>query len=164
MHIFFPPRITGESRVMQFNPESKYYAGMISAKQSFSEEEPGGLVTIPSSDPLIQSLRKRNALIIPDKVDELNVLISETISEVFEFAPHVSTVWENGKVTITMHEYRYIEGCRYARSESPDCCSRYPCPACSLCGTLIVECIDKVVTLEECSISSQDITAVFSFD
>jgi len=62
-----------------------------------------------------------------------------------------------------LHKYHFIEGCLYALAESPQCCSRYPCPACSLCGSLIAECTKKVVALEGCTVSSsQDITAIFS--
>ena len=164
---FLPPHITGESRVMQFNPESSYYGGdRISARSSFTDGTPHGLVTVPAADILMQELRKRNALVVPDRVEELTVLISETISEVFEFAPQVTTTWHSGKVTITLHEYRFIEGCLSTRSIAPLCCTRYPCPVCSLCGTLITECTNKVVALEECSVSvfsDEDITAVFSF-
>lgn len=160
---FLPPRITGRSGVLQFNPVSKDYGDKISAKGSFSPKDEG-LITIPSSDLLIQSLRERNALVIPNRKEELNVLLSETICEVFEFASHISPVWENEKVMIKMHDYRYIEGCLLARSESPDCCSRYPCPACSLCGVLITEGIESIVSLDQCSVglSSADVCAVFS--
>jgi hypothetical protein len=162
---FLPPRITGEARVMQLNPISKYYTGIVSAKESFTEKEPHGIVTIPTSDPLIQDLRKRNALVVPKQVEDLSILIDETISEIYEFAPHTTTIWDSNTVTITLHEYRLIEGCLFARSESPHCCARYPCPVCSLCGTLIAECLNKAVALEQCSASSsQDVTAVFSFN
>ena len=56
---FLPPRVTGEARVMQFNPSSIYKGSDVSSKGSFPETEPEGLVTIPSCDPLIQDLRKR---------------------------------------------------------------------------------------------------------
>jgi hypothetical protein len=162
---FLPPRITGDYKVMQFNPAFKYHGEMISVRSAFTETEPYGLITVPNSDPLIQYLRTRNALIIPGKAEELVVLLSEIISQVLEFAPRVTTIWESGKVSITLHEYRFIEGCLYANSVSPDCCSRYPCPTCSLCGTLIAECTNRVVTLEQCSWSpSGDITSVFSLN
>jgi hypothetical protein len=162
---FLPPRITGETRVMQLNPVSKYYSGTVSAKGSFTEEEPRGLVTIPTSDPLIQDLRKRNALVIPTRAEDLSILINETISDVYEFASYTTTTWDRNSVTITLHEYRFVEGCLFARSQSTHCCARYPCPVCSLCGTMIAECINKAVALEQCSASSsQDVTAVFSFN
>jgi hypothetical protein len=162
---FLPPNITKESRVMQFNPVSTYFGGVISAKGSFVESEPRGLITIPTSDPLIQDLRNRYALVIPDSVEELSVLINDTVCEVFEFAPRVSMIWESNRLTITLHDFRYIEGCLFAHSQYPQCCTRYPCPACSLCGSLIAECIKKSIALEQCSASSPyDITAIFSFN
>lgn len=160
---FLPPSVTGESRVMQLNPVSKYSTGKVSVKGSFTEEEPHGLVTIPTSYPLIQDLRKRNALVIPNHMEGLSVLINETISEEFEFAPSTTTTWDRGTITITLHEFLFIAGCLVSQSVSPHCCTRQPCPVCSLCGTMIAEGMNTVVALEQCSISSQkDITVVFS--
>jgi hypothetical protein len=162
---FLPPSFTGVPNIMQFNPVLTYHGGcMVPVKESFANQEPRGLVTIPASDPLYQDLLKRNALVVPKNVNDLTVLLSETLMDACEFSQKVSIDWESSRVTITLHEYRFKEGCEFVRSQSPECCVRYPCPMCSLCGTLITECINQVVTLEECSISSeQDVIAVFSF-
>jgi hypothetical protein len=161
---FLPPQMTPEERVMQFNPESTYSGDMDAFTESFAEEASRGLFTIPSADPLMQDLRKRHALIIPKRVDQLPILIRETVSDVFEFSPKVTTDIGRDKITVTLHKYRFIEGCLYARSVSPNCCTRFPCPACSLCGMLIAECTGKAVAMEVCDLTSnRDITAVFSF-
>lgn len=162
---FLPSQFTGSSRVMQFNPVSTFNSGMISSKETFTENKPHGLITIPVSDPLIQDLYKRHALEIPNEMNELSVLLSETLSDTMEFAPDITTTWKVDSVTIIMHEYRFIDGCFSMQFKSPLCCTRFPCPACSLCGTLIAACINKVVSLHECRISSEkDITMTFSFD
>jgi len=160
---FLPSRITGQSRVMQFNPASVYDGSDISAEHSFPKPGPEGIVTIPSCDPLIQDLKKRNSLIIPDKEEQITQLLSEIIRDIFEFAPHVSAIWTSSTATITIHRYRFITGCRVILQESPGCCTRNPCPVCSLCGTLIAQGTGKVVTLKKCSISpsDKDIIAVF---
>jgi hypothetical protein len=160
---FLPPRITGEAQVMQFNPTLPYKGENISAKESFPKTGPAGLVTIPSCDPLIRELRSRNALVIPNNEEHLTQLLSESIGEIFEFAPRVSVRWHGSTVTITFQRYRFIAGCKLIAQESPGCCTRNPCPACSLCGTLICEGINKVVTLDKCSVSSSsyDVNAVF---
>jgi len=59
---FLPPPVTGETRVMQFNPTSTDKISIGSAPGSFRETGPPGLVTIPSSELLIQDLKKKNAL------------------------------------------------------------------------------------------------------
>jgi hypothetical protein len=161
---FLPPSITGESRVMQFNPTLPYNGSTVSAKGSFPETKPAGLVTIPSCYPLIQDLRKRKALIVPDNEENVTQLLRETLGEILEFAPRVSASWNGSTVTITLHRYRFIAGCQFVWQESPGCCTRNPCPACSLCGALIAEGMDKVVTLDQCSISSsnQDVLIVCS--
>jgi hypothetical protein len=160
---FLPPRITGLTRVMQFNPTLSYDGTPVSAKKSFPETSPAGLVTIPSCDPLIRQLLKRNKLIIPDNHENLTQLIRETTGEIFEFAPRISIRWNGNTVTITLHRYRFIAGCQHVLLESPDCCSRNPCPACSLCGVLLAAGTDRVVVLEQCSISAsaRDVNLVF---
>jgi hypothetical protein len=161
---FLPRRVTGETRVVQFNPVSTYKGSDVSAQPSFPKKGPAGLVTIPSCNPLIQELRKRNELIIPDNEEHLTQLLRETTGEIFDFAPRVSASWNRGTVTIIFHRYRFIAGCQFIAQESPGCCTRNPCPACSLCGVLIAEGTDKVVSLDECSISAskQDVIMIYS--
>jgi len=161
---FLPTRLTGEAKVMQFNPISTYDGKQGPEKGSFRKTGPAGLVTTPSCDLLIKDLRKRNALIVPDKDGELTQLIRETIEDVFKFAPRVSARWNGSTVTITFHDYPSIDGCKIIAQRSPDCCTMSPCPMCSLCGAVIAEGKDSVVTADQCSVSSssRDVTAVFS--
>ena len=161
---FLPPHLTEESQVIQFNPVLSYNGSKLADKGSFPENKSSGLVTLPSCNPLIQDLKKRNALVIPDNEENLTQLLHEMIEEIFEFASRVSATWNGSTITITFHRYRFIDGCQVVAQESSHCCSMYPCPACSLCGVLIAEGIDKAVTLDRCSISSSspDVTAIFS--
>ena len=161
---FLPPSVTGETKVMQFNPTFTYDGKKGSEKGSFRETGPAGLVTTPSCDLLIQDLRKRYALVIPNNEENLSILLRETIEDVFKFTPRVSTSWHGKTVTITFHDYPSIDGCKIIAQGAPNCCTTNPCPMCCLCGVLIAEGIDKVVTLDKCSItkSSQDVTAIFS--
>ena len=161
---FLPQRVTGEATVYQFNPTSTYDGRQGSEKGSFRQTGPPGLVTPPSCDLLIEDLKKRHALVIPDTEEELTCLIRETLEDVYKFAPRVSVQWGGSKVTITFHEYPYIDGCKVIAQKSRPCCSMSPCPACSLCGALIAEGLDKVVRLDRCAVNppSKDVTAVFS--
>ena len=161
---FLPPRVTGETYVIQFNPTTSYTGSERSAKGTFRETGPSGLITIPMCHPLIEDLTKRNALVIPEKEEELTVLIREIIEDVFKFAPRVSTIWNSSSVNITFHNSLFIEGCNSIKQGSSNCCTKNPCPICSLCGVLIAKGRDKVVTLDSCSIlpSSRDITIVIS--
>jgi hypothetical protein len=162
---FLPPRITGESQVMQFNPTLTYSGGPVSAKKPFSRDEPTGLIITPCCDPWIQDLRKRNGLRIPVKEEELIILINEIIGDVFEFASRVSgSSRDKTTVTLTFHQYKFIDGCKAIAQKSGNFCTMSPCPVCCLCGVLIAEGTGRVVTLEKCSInaSSSDVTVVFS--
>jgi len=161
---FLPQRITGESNVMQFNPALTYSGSNISAKDPFTKTGAGGLIITPSCEPWIRDLKKRNAMVIPDKEEELITLINETICEVFEFATRVSGSWRDNTVTLTFHRYQFIDGCKAIGNESEELCPMNPCPVCSLCGALIAEGTNKVVTLDRCTInsSSHEVTAAFS--
>jgi hypothetical protein len=161
---FLPPRMTGETRVMQFNPTSTYDGVQGSAPGSFRKSGPPGIVTAPSCSLLIEELKKKHALVIPGEEEELSLLLGETIEDFLKFAPQISVRWGENRVTVTFHNTPYSDGCNVLEKKSRDCCSMSPCPACSLCGTLIAEGKDRVVMLERCSVSpsSQDVSAVFS--
>ena len=160
---FLPPRINGEARVMQFNPTHTYSGSLISAKGSFPETGPAGLVTIPFSDPFIQVLKKNNALVIPDKEEKISQLLREILGDILAFAERVSVSWQGATVTITLHGFRSPDGCTTIARDSPECCARFPCTACSLCGAVIAEGKDAVVTLNRCSVGPdpRTVTAVF---
>jgi hypothetical protein len=161
---FLPTRITGETRVMLFNPVSTYQGPPVRSGDSFPRSGSPGLVTVPSCDPLIRDLKSGNTLPKTVTQEEVVRLLRETISGIFEFAPVVSTIWQKNTVTVTFQGYRFIDGCQLIARESPHCCSMHPCAACSLCGALIAEGMDTIVSLDQCSsdTSSQSITAIFS--
>jgi hypothetical protein len=150
---------------MQFNPASTDKVSMESRRGSFRENGPSGLVTTPSSDVLTEYLKKRNAMVIPNNREHITLLLRETIEDILKFAPRVSYRWSGNTVTITFHNYVYIDGCKViGRKYNPKCCAMSPCPVCSLCGALIAEGLDTVVTLDRCSAGSisPDVTSVFT--
>jgi hypothetical protein len=161
---FLPPRITGERKVMQFNPVSTYDGKQGTEPGSFRQKGPAGLVITPSCDLLIQDLSRRSVLIIPDNREHISVLLREAIEDFFKLAPKVTSRWSGNSVTITFHDYPSIEGCTLIAQVTPDCCSMNPCPMCSLCGALIAEGLEKVVELKQCSVSpsGKEVKAVFS--
>jgi hypothetical protein len=161
---FLPSRITGENRVMQFNPTLTYSGSNLSAKESFTKTGTAGLIITPGCEPWIHDLRTRNALVIPHKEEELILLISETLGEVFEFASRVSGSWHDNIITLTFHGYQFAEGCKALAGESEEFCVMNPCPVCALCAALIAEGKDEVVSVDQCSINAEthDVTAVFS--
>jgi hypothetical protein len=167
---FIPPQFTGENRVMQFNPTStrdgfEVLAGIErTTPESFRKSEQAGLVTQPSCDQLIRDLLTRNALLVPEKEEELSLLLCEAFEDVFKFAQRISVTWGDNKVIITFRRFPFIYGCKKIADESSACCVMSPCPACSLCGALIAEGIGRIVKLDRCSVnlSSDDVIAVFS--
>jgi hypothetical protein len=57
----------------------------------------------------------------------------------FKFASQILMFWHAEKVTITLHRYLAIDGFNNIMQNSAKCCIMNPCPACSLCGTLIAD-------------------------
>jgi len=167
---FLPPQFTGEPRVMQFNPTTtlngfeELSGRKETAPGSSGKTGRSGLVTQPSCDLLIRDLRKRNALVIPENEEEISLLLCEAVQDVLKFAQRISVKWEDDKVIITFHRYPFIYGCKKIAQEFPACCAMSPCPACSLCGALISEGSERILMLDQCSVSSlsEDVTAVFS--
>jgi len=161
---FLPPRVTGELTVMQFNPTLTYSGSNVSAKDPFVRTGAAGLIMIPDCDIWIQDLKKRNALVIPAKEQELIRLVNEVIGDIFEFASRVTGSYRDNTVTLTFHGYRFIDGCKAIAQESEECCTMNPCPVCALCGAFIAEGTDRIVSLDQCSINStsRDVTAVFT--
>ena len=161
---FLPPRVTGESRVMQFNPTLTYSGSTVSAKDPFTKTGAGGLIITPACEPWVQDLRQRNELMVPAKEEELIALINEALGEIFDFTSRVSGNWRDNTVTLTFHGFKFIDGCKAIAHESEDFCTMNPCPVCSLCASLIAEGTDKIVTVDQCSVnpSTHDVTAVFS--
>jgi tetratricopeptide (TPR) repeat protein len=162
-----PPRVTGEAIVLQFNPSQVYHGSTVSVTGSFPQNGPAGVITKPSCNPLIQDLKKKNKIILPDNEENLPQLLGEIFGEIYDLAEKVSVHGhgssEGNKIIIKFHNYRLIGGCKVIAQEFPGCCTKNPCPTCSLSGALIAEVTDKVVTLQECSLGSsfRDVTAVF---
>jgi len=84
---FLPPRITGEARVMQYNPVSTYTGGPVPALGPFPETSEKGLVVVPSCDPLVKVLKTRHGLVMTDKKEQIIPILRETTGEIFELAP-----------------------------------------------------------------------------
>jgi hypothetical protein len=160
---FLPSKYTEKSRVMQLNPVAEYDGSVISTDNTFLRSGPRGMITIPSCDLLVEELKTRNAMVIPNLSEELTVLLDETIADTFDFAQSVSADWNGSLVTVTLHEYQFIESCRIVEQKSPECCRKFPCPVCSLCGVLLAEGLDEIVKIEHCSFSreSQDVSITF---
>ena len=161
---FLPKRLTGEPRVMLFNPVSEYTGGNVRPEDSFPMSGPAGLVTVPPGDALSSYLFRSAGIPWTDGEDDVTRLLKETICASFEFATDLSAHWEGDTVTVTFHEYRFTEGCRASMKESPRCCSMRPCAACSLCGALIAESMDVAACLDRCTpgAAAQEIVAVFT--
>jgi hypothetical protein len=160
---FLPQKCTGKERVMQLNPVDDYDGSEVSVSNSFLKSVPRGLITIPSCDLLVEELKTRNAMAIPSESEELTTLLNETIGDTFDFASRVSADWNGSLVTITLHDFLFYEECLVTEKKSPECCNKFPCPVCSLCGALIAEGLEEVVMMEHCGCDAESRNVTITF-
>jgi hypothetical protein len=160
---FLPQRLTGKKEVMQLNPVAVYDGAIIPTESSFVKTGPRGLLTYPSCNLLVDEFKTRHAMIIPAGSEELTTLLDETVGDTLEFVSRVTADWNGSLVTITLHDYIFVESCRLVEHKSPECCNKFPCPVCSLCGVILAEGLDEVVKIEQCSVSqgSHDVSISF---
>ena len=154
MHIFFPPALPGKPKSCSSTRPRSTKEVMYPQRDHFRKQNQKGLLRyLP--DPLIQDLRKRKSLIIPDKEENLTLLLRETPGR------HPGVRSPGFCPLAWQHDHHYPAPvpvhCRDVSSlrRNPRVLCRNSCPACSLCGALIAKGMDKVVTLDQCSISSQ---------
>lgn len=160
---FLPEGYHDGTGVMQLIPVSGY-TGEPVAGDTFLTKGPGGILFPPSSAPLIRLLKAKCGFLVPEDPASADALIRETLTEVLGYAGEVRIERSEGAVTVIMEKYLLFSGCRdIFRNASPRCCAIYPCPVCSLCGTILAESTKKPVSLEECLLSEKDSTvrAVF---
>jgi len=67
-------------------------------------------------------------------------------------------------ISVTLNDYRLIDGCRAVNRESPRCCVVNPCPICSLFASVYAEGTGNVIQVEQCNPDPKkpDVNAVFS--
>ena len=159
---FLPHRLTGEPRVMLFNPVSEYAGGAVRPEDTFPLSGPAGLVTVAPSDPLVRDLFRGDPLPWTEGEEEVTRLLKESVCGALELSADLSSRWQEKTATITLHGFRFIDACRTSMRESPRCCCMHPCAACSLCGALIAESMDMAVVLDRCSPTGSNVTAVFT--
>lgn len=161
---FIPPGSGGRSRTLQFIPVADLEA-IPAAGDTFSYT-PGsaGLQLEPSGAPLYAEIRNRQNMVIPRDLPALLSLVREIGEDVLEISDAVVTGTDGDMVSVTMKNYRLIEGCAAIHAESPKCCTTYPCPVCSLFATVLAEGQEKIVTMGRCTPNAKDrsVTAVFT--
>ena len=149
---------------MQYLPVSVYHGEPLPTESFVTEPDTAGLLLEPASAPLMKILTEREHLGIPPDMAGLHSLVRELGVDVLEIAKMVRSEHETGIITVTMEEYRLIDGCRAMMAESPRCCIISPCPVCSLYAAIFAEGTGKVIQIERCEPDpgSSRVTAVFS--
>ncbi|MDD4126988.1 MAG: hypothetical protein PHV39_04805, partial [Methanomicrobium sp.] len=143
-----PKALAGSDETLQFNPAGEF-KGFEYHNSGFSlgNENTAGIFSKPSSDSLMITLKQDFNLAIPCgeiSPDTLSEIFKEILCETTAFCEDVSVNENDGEYIVKLKTYALIKGCRYVRDESPKCCTVSPCPVCSLIGSIIAECFEKV--------------------
>lgn len=161
----FIPNVTeNKTHCVQFLPVAEYHGVPLSTESFVTGSDAAGLVIEPSCAPMLRLLHEREHFTIPFEMTALHNLIKELGVEVLDVAERVDSTHQNEIITVTMEEFRLINGCRAMIRESPKCCIANPCPVCSLFATVFAEGTGKVIQMERCAPDPRlpNVTAVFS--
>ena len=161
---FLPPGRDGRTRTHLFLPVASLEK-IPQAGESFAFG-PGsaGMLVEPSGASLYAEIRNRENMVIPSDIPAILSLLKETGEDVLEVSDKVTAEMSGDTVTVTMENFRLIEGCTAMQAESPRCCQMVPCPVCSVFGTILAEGQGTIVTLERCipDAGKKSVTAVFT--
>lgn len=159
-----PKDRNGMKSTMQFIPVSEYDGSPLPPDTYVATATATGLLTVPSGYHLLRRLENDDNLAVPGDIAAIGDLIKEVAVDVMEVADRVTVSEDDGIVTVTLAEYRFLPGCHAMAAESPKCCTTSPCPVCSLCACILAEGTGKVVRLERCTTGpgAGSVTAVFS--
>lgn len=148
---FLPPGHTRETTVMQLMPVSSYNGGIIDTENTWiSEADETGILLPPAGTILMEELKARYHLIIPDTEIELFACIREVGEDLLEIADKIEATRTGDTIVITLFNYQLIDGCHRIGEESPACCTMNPCPVCSLFAMILAEGGKRPISVERC--------------
>jgi hypothetical protein len=91
---------------------------------------------VPACAPLLERLRQKHALEIPEEDDALLACIVEVCDDLLEIAEKTEARRDGANIVVTLAGYRLMPGCRAIRAASPKCCTMIGCPVCSLLAAI----------------------------
>lgn len=145
-----PAERVDQNSVIQFIPVTSYTGGLLEGNSFVAGSGGNGMLIPPAGAILMSDMKKKTALLIPDTIDEILILIRELSEDLLEVADTVQVQKTGNGISIVLNNYLLIEGCRAATSESPACCLMNPCPVCSLFGMIICEGTNTPIMIERC--------------
>jgi hypothetical protein len=146
-----PVSLTGHRGVMQFMPVTDYSGGGLTGDSFVSGPGGTGILVPHSGETLLNHLKKKNMVYIPDNRKDLSLLIGEIAEEILEAAESVRVSWSEDSVSIEVDGYCLADGCREISRLSPACCSMNPCPFCGMVAACITEGLDRPVRIDRCT-------------
>ena len=102
-----------------------------------------GLSIPPPALPILNHLRNRNHLIIPEDASQALTAYAESVRHALELADRVEGKIDGETCIITITWYKLYDGCALVRKECPECCTMVPCGVCGLAGLILAEATGK---------------------
>jgi len=147
--VFLPP--DGRAReVMQFTPTQPASRPILGDGGGFAcHKGSTGTLSRPLAAPLLEDLKRDDALVLPAEYGLLTGAIREVCEDLLSVAGRVDIKREGDTILVSLHNYLLFPGCASLREVSPEFCILSPCSICSLIACMIAEGLSCEVSLEQ---------------
>lgn len=147
--VFLPP--DGKAgEVIQFTPTQPACRPILGDGGGFACHEGSmGTLSRPLAAPLLEDLKRDDALVLPAEYSLLVGAIREVCEDLLSVAGRVDIKREGDTILVSLHNYLLFPGCASLREVSPEFCTLSPCSICSLIACMIAEGLSCEVSLEQ---------------
>lgn len=146
--VFLPP--DGKAgEVMQFTPTRPACRPILGDGGGFACHEGSmGTLSRPLAAPLLEDLKREDALVLPSEYGLLVGAIREVCEDLLSVAERVDIKREGDTILVSLHNYLLFAGCTSVSEDSPGYCALCPCSICSLIACMIAESLMCEVSLD----------------
>lgn len=146
--VFLPPEGEG-GKVMQFIPTQPRCRSLLGDGGGFAcHDGSTGTLSRPLAAPILEDLRRDDALVLPSEYGLLAGAIREVCEDLLSVADRVEIRRDGDVVLVRLHNYLLFPGCASLREVSPEFCTLSPCSICSLIACMMAEGLACEVSLD----------------
>jgi len=136
------PPADGHALPMQlvpFAPQEPAEEGTMQDPGKGPDPLPAGILISPPGLPLLQYLIREFHFSVPRDESLIGEAITEICVDLLEIARDVQVHTETPFLSVRLAGYAFTSVCDAMHREHPGCCTRMPCPVCSLLACVIAE-------------------------
>jgi hypothetical protein len=153
----FLPSDSDDGKVVQFIPTSSQGRPSVGCQDRVTYCNGASRTLVPPlAAPILEDLKRDNALVIPSEYALLMGAIREVCEDLLSVADNVDIQSEGEVVSLKLHNYLLFSGCASLREASPDLCVLCPCSICSLIACMIAEGLKCEVSLNQITLDESD--------